>query len=391
MSGSHQRVLAALEHRVPDRVPTMDMMVEYSNVMEILGKRPMPIQRLFENAFISKVIDFLGNHAFTTLPVDKAMDMFSYDRTAAAVKMGYDSAWVQHAPAWKSGDSKDMVDIFGREWELTFDKRGNLGTPMYRGGRISSLEDWKAWDKGDLMRLPAKNNKAYSKIQRDFGRDIFVFGSFSGGLYEVTWQSIGFERFVVATRKDKDFLGCMVRFYTALYCVILEAMADSGLPGVVYSDDLAYRSGPMLNPKVLERLFGDSYRRITHSAHDLGMKIVIHSCGNVYELLDWFADCGFDGVHALEPTAGVELARAKEIAGDRLCLLGNIDVTHILVDATKEEVFEAVRKAIADAGEGGGYIVAPTNSHPDMSVQRLRWMIEAVKEYGTYNSPSGLV
>jgi len=79
----------------------------------------------------------------------------------------------------------------------------------------------------------------------------------------------------------------------------------------VYSDDLAYRSGPMLNPKMVDELFGDGYRRLTATAHKLGMKIVIHSCGNVYELLDLFADCGFDGVHALEPTAGVELKKPK--------------------------------------------------------------------------------
>ena len=72
------------------------------------------------------------------------------------------------------------------------------------------------------------------------------------------------------------------------------------------------------------------------------------------------------------------------MVGDRLCLIGNLDITHILVDATKEEVFEAVRSSIQQAGRGGGYIIAPTNSHPDMSVERLRWMLEAVEEYGRY-------
>jgi len=89
-------------------------------------------------------------------------------------------------------------------------------------------------------------------------------------------------------------------------------------------------------------------------------------------------------VHALVPTAGVELAKAKEMAGDRLCLLGNMDITHILVDASREEVFDAVRQSIEAAGRGGGYIVAPTNSHHGMSVQRLRWMLEAVEEFGHY-------
>jgi uroporphyrinogen decarboxylase len=67
-----------------------------------------------------------------------------------------------------------------------------------------------------------------------------------------------------------------------------------------------------------------------------------------------------------------------------MCLLGNVDITHILVDATREEVFADVRQRIAAAGEGGGYILAPTNSHPAMSLERLRWMLEAVEEYGHY-------
>jgi len=134
----------------------------------------------------------------------------------------------------------------------------------------------------------------------------------------------------------------------------------------------------------MEEIFGDAFRRITETAHRLGMKIVVHSDGNVYQLLEWFADCGFDGVHALEPTAGIELARVKEMVGDRMCILGNIDITHILVDASREEVFEAVRSSIKAAGQGGGYLVAPTNSHPDISMERLHWMLEAVEEYGHY-------
>ncbi len=176
----------------------------------------------------------------------------------------------------------------------------------------------------------------------------------------------------------------MIKFYEDYYCLMIEAWADAGVPGAVYSDDMAYRSGPMVNPRIMDELYGDSFWRITETAHARGMKILVHTDGMVYPLLNWFADCGFDGVHALEPTAGVELARAKEIVGELLCLIGNLDITHILVDAAKDEVFEAVRSSIQQAGRGGGYILAPTNSHPDMSVERLRWMLDAAREYGRY-------
>ncbi len=111
---------------------------------------------------------------------------------------------------------------------------------------------------------------------------------------------------------------------------------------------------------------------------------MFHTCGNVLDLLPAIADWGFDGVHALEPTAGVTLAEARKRVGDRLCLCGNVDITHTLVDATREEVFAEVRDQIRDGAQGGGYILAQTNTHSAIRAQNLKWMVEAVDEYGWY-------
>jgi hypothetical protein len=377
-------VLAALELGEPDRVPTMDVMEEYANIYKILGRKPLPLGFLFSNRYTGKLIDRLAPVINRSRVMDREMDRFSYDRTEASVKMGYDASWVMHVPIWRFESSKVGTDIYGRYYDVVFDREGNIGTPMYRGGLIKSPDDWDAWDKGDLLRFPAKTNSAFSRITRDFNDDIFVMAGFLYGLFENSWQPLGFERFAVAIRREKEFLRRVIKFYEDHFCMMLEAWADAGVPGAIYTDDMAYRSGSMISPRMMKELYSDSLCRITETAHRLGMKIVIHSCGNVYGLLEWFADCGFDGVHALEPTAGIELAKVKEMVGDRLCLVGNVDITRILVDADKEEVFEAVRKSILAAGGGGGYMLAPTNSHPDISVERLYWMLEAVREYGRY-------
>ncbi|MHA1233869.1 MAG: uroporphyrinogen decarboxylase family protein, partial [Promethearchaeota archaeon] len=65
-------------------------------------------------------------------------------------------------------------------------------------------------------------------------------------------------------------------------------------------------------------------------------------------------------------------------------LSGNIDTRHILVDATKEEVEQAVGDAINALGPGGGGMISPANFHPGMSVEHLRWMIEAANKLGVY-------
>ncbi|MFX0181385.1 MAG: uroporphyrinogen decarboxylase family protein, partial [Candidatus Hodarchaeota archaeon] len=93
---------------------------------------------------------------------------------------------------------------------------------------------------------------------------------------------------------------------------------------------------------------------------------------------------GFDGLHSLEPTAGVDLALIKRKVGNNLCLLGNIDVAHVLTYGNKQEVYDAVKYAIKTAGPGGGFIVSAANMHPGVKVPNLRWMVKATKEFGNY-------
>jgi hypothetical protein len=384
LSFKHERVLAALELREPDRVPVFDLMLEYTTDNAILGKRPHPLGKLLTNEIASRLLDRVFPLMKNPYLVDKELERLLHLGAAAAVKMDYDAAMLPYFPVLRFRDSRTMVDLFGRLGDVVVDGSGNLSNPTYREGLITGPDAWRAWDKKPLLRLPAMINTAFSRIVREYADLFFIFGFSSYGLFESTWQPMGFERFAVATRRERAFLERMIRFYADLYCEMVEAMADAGLPAMVYTDDLAYKSGPMLAPRQIEELFGDSYRRIVETAHSQGMKIIVHSCGNTTALLDWFADCGFDGVHPLEPTAGMDLATAKEMVGERMCLIGNLDITHILVDASREEVASAVRQAIHDAGSGGGYILAPDHSHPGISVERLRWMVEAAHEFGRY-------
>jgi len=393
VSPQHERVLAALELREPDRVPTFDLMMETGTVFRALGKKPALVDRLMASGRLRGLLDRAYPRVYrspllTWLAAEKQQDVemeqFARSAAAAAVKLGYDAAWVSFYPVYRVRDSRTIDDIFGRRNALAVDRHGFLQLPVYREGLIKSPEDWRALDKRPILKLPEKAHRVYASIQKSWGDRLFIFGFVSQGLFENSWQPMGFERFVLAVRRERAFVDRMVRFHADFFCLGLQALADTGIPAVLFSDDLAYRSGPMLNPRLFEELYGDAYRRITETAHSLGMKIVLHSCGNVMPLLGWIADCGFDGVQSLEPTAGVELAAAKAEAGHRLCLIGNLDVTRVLVDAGRDEVFEAVRKAIRDAGRGGGFILSPEHDHADVSLERLQWMVEAAHQYGAY-------
>jgi len=209
-------------------------------------------------------------------------------------------------------------------------------------------------------------------------------GSLCWGIWENVSQVMGLPGFAVTLRRDPDFVRRMVKYYERLYLAAVHAAADAGMPGFVYSDDMGYKSGPQTSPRVMEEFFGPSLRRVAGEAHKRGLKIIIHSCGNIYQLLDLFVDWGFDGVHSLEPTAGIDLAEVKRRVGDKMCIFGNLDISHVLSHGTRQEVEEAVKYALRVAAQDGGFVMAMTNSHNGVKVENSRWMIEFTHRYGTY-------
>ena len=119
--------------------------------------------------------------------------------------------------------------------------------------------------------------------------------------------------------------------------------------------------------------------------HDEGAYCIKHTDGNIYPILDMIVSAGPDGINPIEPVAGMELKKVKELVGDRICIAGNIDCARLLPHGTVDEVRETVRWAIVDAAEGGGYIVTSSNSiHSSCRPENFVAMVRAVHEFGVY-------
>jgi hypothetical protein len=223
-SASIERVNAALELREPDRVPTLNTLEEYTHILSILNKRAIPITFFVKNEYASKVGDIFADVLINkTGYLDWELDRRTYDLADATVRLGCDCAWGMHVPIFRIRDTKYATDIYGRYYDVSLDKHGNLDTPIYRGGLITSPDDWKAWDKRALFKWPARTNKVFKRVQRDFGDKVFIMATFLFGLFENTWQPMGFERFVVALRREKEFVKRIIKFYEDHWCEMLEA------------------------------------------------------------------------------------------------------------------------------------------------------------------------
>lgn len=383
-----ERILTAMNHEEPDRVPVMGLIVDPATINKTLNKKPTDLVGMLKKPWLAPLIArFMNTNRF--------WQSFYYSNTAgcleSALKLGFDANWTIYALMQLRKDTKSALgwvwhDAYGRVWDLDTDEDGNTAV-NYSRAMLETEEQWERWveAKKPLFKTLTKNVESFhKKLVNKYGDRIMPIGYAAPGIFENSWQPMGFVNFTRFVYQKPDFVKKVIAFHTDHYLKNLEAVMKSGVEVVLGGDDFGQKTGPMLRPELIEKLFGESYRRVVELVHKQKKKYIHHSCGNIYQLLDRFVEWGFDGIITLEPTAGMDLGKVRQQVGHKLVLIGNMDVSYLLVRGSKEEIEEAVKKAIRDAARGGGYILSSSHSHPLVDPARLGWMVEAAHKYGKY-------
>jgi len=383
-----ERIMTAMNHGEPDRVPVMGLIVDPATVNKTLGKKPTDLPNLLKKPLLRNLIVRFMN-------VNRFWQSFYYGNAAgcmeSALKLGFDANWTIYALMQLRKDAQSELglvwhDAYGRIWEIDTDEDGNMAV-NYSRGLLDTEKKWEAWvdAKKPLFETLTKNvENFHKKLVKNYGDRILPIGYAAPGIFENSWQPMGFVNFTKLIYQKPEFVKRVIAFQTDLYIESLEVVMKSGVEIVLGGDDFGQKTGPMLRPELIEKLFGESYRRVAELVHKQKKKYIHHSCGNIYQLLNMFVDWGFDGIITLEPTAGMDLGRVRQQVGHKLVLIGNIDVSYLLVRGTQAEIEEAVKKAIKDAAKGGGYILSSCHSHPLVDPTRLGWMVEAAHKHGKY-------
>ncbi|HUX99132.1 MAG TPA: uroporphyrinogen decarboxylase family protein [Candidatus Deferrimicrobium sp.] len=378
-----ERVLTALNLEEPDQVPTHVIYLDANNVDNVMGK---PEQNDFE---MMKELqeEYPDDWLEQINQIIEEMEVSIFSRMVESVfTLSLDTTQVGIVPL-EIINEHEMKDIFGRIWEAQ-NNAGNI-YPFYKYGTVNSLEKWE-WIQQDLEERATEKyckmaKKFYKRINKKFKEsNLIMVTNDLAGIFESTWQGMGMEFFVKQLYTNRDFIARVFNTYTDFTIAWYNSYMDAGAEVFVESGDLAFKTGTFMSPKLFDELLLPCYKRLTDAVHSRGGKIILHSDGHITPLLDFIVNCGFDGLHSLEPTAGVDLALVKKKVGHKLCLLGNIDTGQVLTKGTQAEVEAAVQFAIKTAGPGGGFILSAANMHPAINVQNLRWMVEAVHKFGRY-------
>jgi uroporphyrinogen decarboxylase len=161
---------------------------------------------------------------------------------------------------------------------------------------------------------------------------------------------------------------------------------EIGADVIAFAGDLATKDGPMASPRHLEKFGIAPLGRLVQFAHGQGLPCILHSDGNIIPIMELLLGTGgIDGLHPIDPVAGLDIGVMKEKYGNRVCLIGSIDCGPLMMWGTKEQVRQAVKENIKKAGHRGGLIAASSHSiqskaKPENYVE----MVKAIREYGKY-------
>ncbi|MFW9916758.1 MAG: uroporphyrinogen decarboxylase family protein [Candidatus Thorarchaeota archaeon] len=325
-----ERVLTALRHQEPDRVPLLEVWIE-SEVIAQLGGNPI----------------------------------------AARQRLGIDALpFGTHPPTTKAYGHG--IDEWGRIFQY-----GHYG-----GGLVKNYKDLEKYTAPLSHARDWFPRKQLATIRAKYGEDYAFYFAWHDISLGLSYLSMGMKEFFLSLIEKPELAKAIISRSTEWTIALVEQANEVGVDFIVLGDDAADNSRPMISPKMFREFILPEYRKIVNASD---VPILWHSDGNVELLLPMIVEAGFRGVHSLEPKAGIDLAEIKKEYGKKLVLAGNLDTTHVLCQLNLDLVRQDVERCIRQGAPEGGYFFSSSNSL--FEGHNLGAIIEAyghAKEVGSY-------
>lgn len=375
---SRERIIAALEHREGDRVPTGENQVAPRLVREILGRPSMAstgreeLEALWDGRRHEVVADYCAIHV--DLP-----RVLEWDYVRVPV-VPTDREYVR--PTMTGPYS--WIDAEGYEVTLN-PEAGNIAVrKAFPDLGIDDLPDPDAPFEVDPSELEAvRHVVAKLKDTHFIMARSPVDGTFPWG------ATVGMDEFLIRMVLDPEFVRRAMDAYVSRSIAYIHAFFDAGVDAVMTTDDYSDNRGPVMGTDRFRAFIVPGLIRQCEACHARGGYFIKHTDGNVWSLLDSFVEIGIDGWHGIQPDIGMDLRLLKEQYGERLCFFGGVNCAS-LIEAPPARVREEVRYAIEHAGPGGGLVIATSNViQPGTKLENYRAMRQAVRDFGTYPIRTG--
>ena len=342
---SRQRVLAALKGEPHDRVPYMELFIDEYFARRLLELPPVDHPTPMSGTD-PVTCAYFGGHSYDPLDLARALDL--------------DGICMSIQP------------------QIYFQTRLTQGQYFVVDGLIKTREDL------EIINLPDPDDEHIyepARIFIDRYRPLgYAIGCFINLGSDPVVLSMGWDHFSYALYDDPILIETLFDLYSDWYARAVRHICDLGFDFIWAGDDIAFRSGPMISPRMFREVFMPSYRRV---AEAIQLPWIFHTDGNFLPILDDLLSLGMDALHPLEPDA-VEIGEVKDLVSGKVSLVGNIEI-NMLSLATPKEVESLTKDTIKKAAFDGRFILSSSNSITrSCQVKNVLAMISACRRYGRY-------
>ena len=194
------------------------------------------------------------------------------------------------------------------------------------------------------------------------GMRLIVWGP--GGLLENIVSLVGYETLCFMQAEDPELLqeicdkvgSLLLRYYEL-------ALPHPAVGAIISNDDWGFASQTMLSPAAMRRFIFPWHKRIVQAAHAVGKPVILHSCGNLREVMgDIIDDMQYDGKHSYEDKIQ-PVEQAYEEYGKRIAIMGGFDLDFIC-RAKPDQIRQRVKAMLDQVGRRGGFAIGTGNSVP---------------------------
>ena len=319
-----QRVLAAIEHHPCDRVPKGE-----------LGISPVLRDSLLK-----------GTDAADAPVLEKEW------RVRELLNM--DLISLHEYPMLRIGETEKGYPVFRGAYGEEFADNGK--TTMLLKKAVADMEN------PDGYTLPEE--PACTAVQLDYMKkntDLFCMTQINGPIGALTWMQ-GLDDLFTASMECPEQVLLVADRVMDYEIRRAKLFIDHGADAILMAEDIAFNRGLMFPPYVMDKLAWPVYKRMIRRIKEYkDIPVIMHSDGNINDALENIAACGFDGLQSLQPSAGMDIVQVKKEYGDRLCLMGNLDLDRLLPLGTPEEIEQETRRLIGQCGPGSGFILSSCN------------------------------
>lgn len=363
-----ERVLTALRHEQPDRVP-----VDFLATPEIWQRLLETFEPDVAAVGASPYFDPAWEAVLRRLEVDcrvLSYDQF-FDPPPAVLKEGAQVEWFEALSRstpnrmWRQrlpGD--DYYDLWGHHIRIVDNQFGNYeefaSWPLSQASTVEELKNhpWPEPDWWDFS--PVGGIMAQLDAHEEYHIRFRI-----GSVFEIGWQLRGMQEFLMDLALNPRIPAYIMERLTDIYVEntrrVLSQVGDR-LDMVYFYDDVATQNSLMISKKMWREYVRPCHQRIIDVAREFGVPVMYHCDGALYPLLGEIVDMGVDLLNPVQADAkGMEPEKLKAEFGDRLSFHGGIDIIKTLPRGSVDDVRREVAERIRVLGENGGYILASSH------------------------------